>query len=266
MIEAAFTVMKRVPIGKPGAAAFEEDTNELMRDQAPTDRAYLPLQVLDRIDQVCDRFEAAWEAGDRPRLEDFLDEIDDPHRLVFLRDLLAAEIAARRRRGERPTPEEYAALCPEGPGSILDLFVTTSSPRGDRPGLDPRRRNRPSRATGRLPHRAPDRPGRDGHRLPGLRRAARHERRPQDHAKGRSRGVYPFQARVPHPGRHLASQSRHTPRTARGRGDVVHHDGARRGGRLPDVRAVGRRVGRPRAARLDDLARPTHTGVGPVSH
>ncbi len=105
-----------------------------MSDEAPTDPAYLPLRVLDRIDQVCDRFEAAWEAGNRPRLEDFLDEIDDAHRFVFLRDLLAAEIAARRRRGEHPTPEEYAALCPEGAGSILDLFVTTSSSRGDRPG------------------------------------------------------------------------------------------------------------------------------------
>ena len=30
---------------------------------------FLPLPVVRRINDVCNRFEAAWKAGDRPRIE-----------------------------------------------------------------------------------------------------------------------------------------------------------------------------------------------------
>ena len=73
----------------------------------------LPLRVLDRIDQVCDRFERAWNSGQRPRLEDYLGEIAEAYRPALLRDLLAAELDARRRLGERPAPGQWAvhAVC-----------------------------------------------------------------------------------------------------------------------------------------------------------
>jgi hypothetical protein len=38
-----------------------------------------PMQVR-RPDQVCDRFEAAWKAGQRPRLEDFLGDTPEAGR------------------------------------------------------------------------------------------------------------------------------------------------------------------------------------------
>ncbi len=60
------------------------------------DRTVLPLDVLEQIDQVCGRFEAAWESGDRPRVEDYLGAVAEPYRPALLRDLLAAELAARR--------------------------------------------------------------------------------------------------------------------------------------------------------------------------
>jgi hypothetical protein len=82
----------------------------------------LPLSVLDEIDQICDRFEGAWGRGEAPRMEDYLGAVAEPDRPTLLRELLAADLNARRRRGERPTPADYAARCPEHARRILDLF------------------------------------------------------------------------------------------------------------------------------------------------
>ena len=60
-----------------------------MRGEPNSDGAELPLDVLDQIDRFCDRFEAAWGSGSRPRVEDYLTEIDEAYRPVLLRDLLA---------------------------------------------------------------------------------------------------------------------------------------------------------------------------------
>src|SRR4051812_16988576 len=81
----------------------------------------LPSEVLDRIDRACDRFEASWAAGERPRLEAYLGEFAGPSRAALLRDLLAAEIAARRRRAETPVPAEYRLRFP------LDAFAVDSA-------------------------------------------------------------------------------------------------------------------------------------------
>ena len=89
-----------------------------MNDPAPPDRRELPLELLDQIDRICDRFEAAWESDTRPRIEDHLDEVPAAYRLALLSDLLAAELAACRRRGEQPEPREYADRFPEDPETI----------------------------------------------------------------------------------------------------------------------------------------------------
>ena len=43
---------------------------------------------------------------------------------------LADEYLGRRRRGDRPTPAEYAARYPEHAGRILELFPRLGAPRG----------------------------------------------------------------------------------------------------------------------------------------
>ena len=83
-----------------------------MNDEPIPDRSDLPLDVLDALDRICDRFEAAWTRGERPRAEDDLGGLGAAHRPALLRDLLAAELHARRRRGERPEPGEYHARFP----------------------------------------------------------------------------------------------------------------------------------------------------------
>ena len=94
-----------------------------MSAQRTPDRTALPLAVLDQIDRICDRFEAAWEAGEPPRIEEVLGQIAEAYRPALLRDLLAAELHARRRLGEQPTPAEYAARCPEHAERISDVFL-----------------------------------------------------------------------------------------------------------------------------------------------
>jgi serine/threonine-protein kinase len=66
-----------------------------------------------RVDQVCNRFEAACKDGGRPRVEDFLGDAEGPERDALLRELVALEVYYRRARGEDCRPEEYRARFPD---------------------------------------------------------------------------------------------------------------------------------------------------------
>ena len=52
------------------------------------------------------RFEDAWRAGRRPRIESFLAEVPEPARTALFAELLTVEVAWRKDRGEKPTREE----------------------------------------------------------------------------------------------------------------------------------------------------------------
>ena len=76
----------------------------------------LPMAIrrdrLQRIDQLCDRFEAAWCAGDSPRLEVYLSISPAELRPDLLVELIALERELCQRQGESPTIEDYLALFP----------------------------------------------------------------------------------------------------------------------------------------------------------
>jgi hypothetical protein len=56
-----------------------------MSDQLrPGNEAASP-SLLQRVDELCDRFEAAWKAGQRPRIEDYLGAATEPERSLLLR-------------------------------------------------------------------------------------------------------------------------------------------------------------------------------------
>ena len=44
-----------------------------MSENPPTDDELLPLSAVRRIDEICDRFEAAWKAGTSPRIAPYLE-------------------------------------------------------------------------------------------------------------------------------------------------------------------------------------------------
>jgi tetratricopeptide (TPR) repeat protein/predicted Ser/Thr protein kinase len=73
----------------------------------PDEGADTPLAMAARIDELCDRFEADWRAGRRPRIEEVLEAEPGPWRSGLLRQLLGVEVAYRRLEGETPDPEEY---------------------------------------------------------------------------------------------------------------------------------------------------------------
>jgi WD40 repeat protein/tRNA A-37 threonylcarbamoyl transferase component Bud32 len=75
------------------------------------------------VDEVCDRFEAAWRAGDRPRIEAFVARAIDSRRPALLRDLLAVELDCRSALGESPEPAEYRCRFPEHEGLIDSVFA-----------------------------------------------------------------------------------------------------------------------------------------------
>src|SRR5262249_4411138 len=74
------------------------------------------------VDEACDRFEAAWRAGERPSIEDFLGDRSDRANPVRLRYLLAVELDYRRALGETPGASEYRSRFPGQEGMIDSVF------------------------------------------------------------------------------------------------------------------------------------------------
>jgi serine/threonine protein kinase/formylglycine-generating enzyme required for sulfatase activity len=76
------------------------------------------------VEQVCDRFEAAWRAGTPPRVEDFLDGWQGPDRAALLRELVALDVYHRRRRGAECRAEDYRARFPAlDPDALAEAFA-----------------------------------------------------------------------------------------------------------------------------------------------
>jgi hypothetical protein len=70
-----------------------------------------PSQVL-HLDGLCDRFEEAWAAGQRPAVEDYLGDTPEPGRSALARELILLEVHYRRRAGEDCPPAEYQRRFP----------------------------------------------------------------------------------------------------------------------------------------------------------
>src|SRR5262249_54513858 len=84
--------------------------NAVSDDLSPGPRPLDPsIPLAQRVDEACDRFEAAWMRGERPRVEDFLTGLDDGECPAFLRELLKIDLAYRRGHGEQPRFREYCA-------------------------------------------------------------------------------------------------------------------------------------------------------------
>jgi serine/threonine-protein kinase len=81
-----------------------------------------------RLNPVCDRFEDAWLAGGRPRLEDFLAEAAPDERAALLGELLGLEIDYRVERGERPRAEEYHVRFPGHTDLVAEVFAAPAAP------------------------------------------------------------------------------------------------------------------------------------------
>ncbi len=61
----------------------------------------LPAAAVERIDEICDRFETAWKTGARPQVDDFVDSMTGPERDALRHELLRVD-QHYRRRAETP--------------------------------------------------------------------------------------------------------------------------------------------------------------------
>jgi serine/threonine protein kinase len=94
------------------------------------DRGLSPAQVL-HLEQVCDHFEDAWKAAtsreQRPMIENFLGDTPEPERGRLGFELVALELAYRRRAGEQPVLAEYQARFPQFADRLRVEFERTTS-------------------------------------------------------------------------------------------------------------------------------------------
>jgi eukaryotic-like serine/threonine-protein kinase len=67
------------------------------------------MSTLRRIDVLCDEFDAAWRAGQRPRIEEFVTRAAEADRPLLLKELIAADIEFRGNAGEHVSEADYQA-------------------------------------------------------------------------------------------------------------------------------------------------------------
>jgi eukaryotic-like serine/threonine-protein kinase len=85
-----------------------------MMDSTPRPLPDLSLDQKLRLNALCDGFERALQAGEQPRIEDFLVAEPSLTRAVMLRELIELELDYRRQRGQQPDAIEYEQRFPEG--------------------------------------------------------------------------------------------------------------------------------------------------------
>jgi hypothetical protein len=87
------------------------------------------------INAAAVRFERAWKAGERPRIEDYLLEVDESRWPPLLEELLRVERELLERSGVPPDPEDYRRRFPAS-GALIDAVFgagTASLATGDAP-------------------------------------------------------------------------------------------------------------------------------------
>jgi WD40 repeat protein/serine/threonine protein kinase len=86
-----------------------------------------------RVDMTCDRFEAAWQAGQRPRVEDYLGDAPEPGRSALARHLILVDVEYRQKQGEQPQAAEYRARFPALDPAWVEEAVAAQAATGSEP-------------------------------------------------------------------------------------------------------------------------------------
>lgn len=97
------------------------------------DRGGLSVDAYARIDELCDRFESAWRAGNRPDPVAFVAEIEERARRQLLVALLALDLEFQVESGKRPDPAVYRAQFPDYLDVIDEVFTRVNVGPGEKP-------------------------------------------------------------------------------------------------------------------------------------
>jgi WD40 repeat protein/tRNA A-37 threonylcarbamoyl transferase component Bud32 len=87
--------------------------------------------------EICGRFESAWKYSRPPRIEDYVRDVPAEQQPALLRQLTRLDIRYRRRRGERPLPEEYQRRFPLLDADWLSDEIAQESLAGTKPQFAP---------------------------------------------------------------------------------------------------------------------------------
>lgn len=91
----------------------------------------IPIEALERIDDLCAEFERKWQANQPPSIESLLaDEVEPIQRDALLAELIVLEVDYLRRRGQRPTKAKYLDRFPDDGQVIHDAFDEGGKPTG----------------------------------------------------------------------------------------------------------------------------------------
>jgi len=104
----------------------------LMKGESRWSFDVVSLPDAEHVDRICDRFERAWQNGEWPSIESYLDEAEGLERKVLLCELVRLEIELRRARGDAPTEREYVARFAKERSLIEDIFAPLHYVRVDR--------------------------------------------------------------------------------------------------------------------------------------
>jgi hypothetical protein len=95
----------------------------------------LPLAVAERLGAVCDRFEAACGGGLRPRIDDYLEGVEETARAVLARELIVLDLHYRHCRAEVPQVTDYDSVNPDRDSNWLACAVAALTGGSARPKL-----------------------------------------------------------------------------------------------------------------------------------
>lgn len=84
------------------------------------------LKRAQRVDQLCDEFESAWQSGTRPNWREWLGRVPIDEQAELLVELLPLDVAYRARRGERPVIEEYSDRVPLAEREWLSSLIQSN--------------------------------------------------------------------------------------------------------------------------------------------
>jgi WD40 repeat protein len=109
-----------------------------MSETLPPDDGAKQTRLERRMDRICDRFEAAWKAGLRPRIERYLGKMPPSVRPKLFRELLALELEYRQQNGETPAADEYCSRFADYAGLIAAVFNELPPTTPETPHLVPK--------------------------------------------------------------------------------------------------------------------------------
>lgn len=99
-----------------------------MSDHSP-DFSGLDEVAIQHLDDLCDRFEQRWSAGEHPRIEEFVGLASSTFSGPLFRELLALEIEFRLTANEEPRAEDYLGRFPLFADLIADVLKAATRAR-----------------------------------------------------------------------------------------------------------------------------------------